>query len=402
MLTLNWKKSLFTIAAIQVGTGVTIIGVLSFIPLFLVEMGVNDSGEAAFWAGLISGVTPMMVSFSAPYWTRKAEHYGGRRILALILALITLVTFGCALTTQPWQLFILRMIQGLIGGFVPVCAAMTVAVTPKEKMTYGLGVFQAANVMGIMFGPVIGGVTADLFGYRMPFILFGTLALLSCLGALFLIPDIKSSKKPEGSVWKDIIYFLSNPTVRLMIFLQFLCNFAMTGIGPILPLYIRGMMGGDAKAVATIVGIIIFLAGGSSAMASLRVDRLTARHPMHKILISASATCGVLFILQYMMPNVWGLGFFRAMTGLFMGLIMPISNTIITLSVPDDKKGTVFGTTTSLALWGNVAGPVFSGALAMKFGYGSVFWSTAFIFFFVTLLIRLQHHKIVAAQEKNA
>ena len=398
----TWKKVLFTIAAIQVGTGVTIIGVLSFIPLFLVEMGVNDSGEAAFWAGLISGVTPMMVSFSAPYWTRKAEHYGGRRILALILALITLVTFGCALVTQPWQLFILRMIQGLIGGFVPVCAAMTVAVTPKEKMTYGLGVFQAANVMGIMFGPVVGGVTADLFGYRMPFILFGTLALLSCLGALFLIPDIKSSKKPEGSVWKDIIYFLSNPTVRLMIFLQFLCNFAMTGIGPILPLYIRGMMGGDAKAVATIVGIIIFLAGGSSAMASLRVDRLTARHPMHKILISASATCGVLFILQYMMPNVWGLGFFRAMTGLFMGLIMPISNTIITLSVPDDKKGTVFGTTTSLALWGNVAGPVFSGALAMKCGYASVFWSTACIFFLVTLLIRSQHYKIVAAQEKNA
>ena len=35
---MNWKKSLFTIAAIQVGTGVTIIGVLSFIPLFLVEM----------------------------------------------------------------------------------------------------------------------------------------------------------------------------------------------------------------------------------------------------------------------------------------------------------------------------------------------------------------------------
>ena len=133
--------------------------------------------------------------------------------------------------------------------------------------------------------------------------------------------------------------------------MQFLCNFAMTGIGPILPLYIRSMMGGDAKAVATIVGIIIFLAGGSSAMASLHVDRLTACHPMHQILINASAVCGVLFILQYMMPNVWGLGFFRALTGMFMGMIMPISNTIITLAVPEEKKGTVFGITTSLALW---------------------------------------------------
>ena len=64
VLTLNWKKSLFTIAAIQVGTGVSIIGVLSFIPLFLVE--------AAFWAGLISGVTPMMVSFSAPLLDKES------------------------------------------------------------------------------------------------------------------------------------------------------------------------------------------------------------------------------------------------------------------------------------------------------------------------------------------
>ena len=107
-----------------------------------------------------------------------------------------------------------------------------------------------------------------------------------------------------------------------------------------------------------------------------------------------------MFIIQYMMPNVWGLGFFRALTGMFMGMIMPISNTIITLAVPEEKKGTVFGITTSLALWGNVAGPVFSGALAMKCGYGSVFWSTAFIFFFVTLLIRLQHKKVREAQAR--
>ena len=35
-----------------------------------------------------------------------------------------------------------------------------------------------------------------------------------------------------------ISLFIHNPVVRLMILLQFLCNFGMTGIGPILPLYI--------------------------------------------------------------------------------------------------------------------------------------------------------------------
>lgn len=99
----NWKQIIYTIAAIQVGTGVTIIGVLSFIPLFLVELGLSDAGEAAFWAGLVSGITPMMVSFSAPYWTRKAEEFGARKILTLILGLITIVTFACFFVKNPCQ-----------------------------------------------------------------------------------------------------------------------------------------------------------------------------------------------------------------------------------------------------------------------------------------------------------
>ena len=50
----SWKRILWTIAAMQVGTGVAIIGVVSFIPLFLAtELGVSDPGDAAFWLSLI-------------------------------------------------------------------------------------------------------------------------------------------------------------------------------------------------------------------------------------------------------------------------------------------------------------------------------------------------------------
>lgn len=59
----NWKRIVYTMAAIQIGTGISIIGVIAFIPLFLTsELGVTDSGEAAFWSGLISGVTPFFVA----------------------------------------------------------------------------------------------------------------------------------------------------------------------------------------------------------------------------------------------------------------------------------------------------------------------------------------------------
>lgn len=76
--------------------------------------------------------------------------------------------------------------------------------------------------------------------------------------------------------------------------------------------------------------------------------------------------------MQYMMTNVWGLGFFRAVTGIGMGFIMPVANTLIAQAVPSEKRSIVFGVVSSVVLMGNVAGPVCSGALAMVCGYAAV------------------------------
>ena len=62
----GWKRIVYLMCAIQVGAGIAMIGVMAFLPLFLGEIGVTDAGEAAFWAGLISGVTPFMIALSAP------------------------------------------------------------------------------------------------------------------------------------------------------------------------------------------------------------------------------------------------------------------------------------------------------------------------------------------------
>ena len=87
---ISWKRIIYLICAIQVGAGITIIGVLSFIPLYLVDLGLTNQGEAAMWAGLVSGVTPCMVALSAPFWSRKANELGPRRVMMFILATLML------------------------------------------------------------------------------------------------------------------------------------------------------------------------------------------------------------------------------------------------------------------------------------------------------------------------
>lgn len=386
----NWKRIVYTMAAIQIGTGISIIGVIAFIPLFLTsELGVTDPGEAAFWAGLISGVTPFFVAIAAPFWSMQADRRGPRFALSMILLILGVVIALMYFTRSPVELLILRMIQGMSGGFVAVGMSLVMNVTPKKQLTWAMGVFQASMVMGVMFGPLVGGMIADTLGYRMPFVIFCALSFLCLVAVRLMVPKqigLEQARKKEPFM-KQLSYFMKNPVVRLMVMLQFLCNCGMTGIGPILPLYIKEMMGGDAMAVATIVGIIIFIAGATSVTSSLNVSRLSARISMPKILIFASLVTGVNFILQYLMPEVWTLGFMRGLTGFSLGMIMPLANTILAQAVPAEKRTMVVGFSTSFALMGNVAGPMASGTIAMQWGYGMVFWSTAFCFFLAAMVI---------------
>lgn len=386
----NWKRIVYTMAAIQIGTGISIIGVVAFIPLFLTsELGVTDPGEAAFWAGLISGVTPFFVAIAAPFWSMQADRRGPRFALSMILLILGVVIAWMYFTRSPVELLILRMIQGMSGGFVAVGMSLVMNVTPKKQLTWAMGAFQASMVMGVMFGPLVGGMIADTLGYRMPFVIFCALSFLCLVAVRLMVPKqigLEQARKKEPFM-KQLSYFMKNPVVRLMVMLQFLCNCGMTGIGPILPLYIKEMMGGDAMAVATIVGIIIFIAGATSVTSSLNVSRLVQRISMPKILIFASLVTGVNFILQYLMPEVWTLGFMRGLTGFSLGMIMPLANTILAQAVPAEKRTMVVGFSTSFALMGNVVGPMASGAIAMQWGYGMVFWSTAFCFFLAAMVI---------------
>lgn len=378
----SWKSLLYLLCAVQVGTGITIIGIVSFIPLYLSELGLHDQGEAAMWAGIISGVTPLMVAVSAPYWSLQANKRGPKKVLMAILATLSIAVFLSGLVETPTQLFILRILQGLVGGFVPIGLAVITQFTPEEKLPSAMGMFQAALVMGLVFGPLLGGLSADIMGYRMPFFLFSAVSALCFLAIACLMPNVEFEYKVSNneSQFSLMKYFLSIPQVRILVGLLFLSNFGITGIGPILPLYIKHYMTVPSEYVATIVGIIIFGAGLLSALASLSIARITKLVGMERILVVMTFAVAVFFVLQYYMPHVWGLGIARSLTGFFIGFITPIANTLVSRSVPAERRGIVFGTLSSLVMMGNVLGPVSSGIIANWFGYGAVFWTTAAIF----------------------
>ncbi len=383
-----WRKNLYWLVLIQVLAGSAIVGVISFIPLFVYELGVTDAGAASMWAGMITGVTALTAAIANPYWGAYGDRKGQKRIMLQILLALTVIMALMSLVQSPAQLFILRALQGAVGGFIAAGLAMVVTQTPKKNATYALGTYQTGIVLGATLGPLIGGAVADIIGYRETFLFFAALALI---GAVITRRNVHEdftpqTKEPKESVFDNLKLFLSIPVVRLMMIMQFMVNFALTGVGPILPLYIKSMVNNTA-AIASISGFIIALGGFASAFTSMNMGRIVQWLTHRSILLTGALATAILFIFQYFAPNVYIFGFLRMLTGFSIGALMPSANTIIANNVPHEKRGIAFGVTSSATLMGNVAGPMVSGALALSFGMPSAFWSTALLFFIITILV---------------
>ena len=66
-----------------------------------------------------------------------------------------------AQATEPWHLFALRALQGLLAGYGPLTLTMAARSAPREQMASAIGAVQTAQRIGPAIGPVIGGLLAS-------------------------------------------------------------------------------------------------------------------------------------------------------------------------------------------------------------------------------------------------
>src|SRR5699024_11171234 len=100
------------------------------------------------------------------------------------------IVLGCmGLVTNVYQLFILRMLQGIFAGFVSNSNALVATETPKEKSGQALGTMASSFTAGNLLGPFIGGALASIFSYRVTFFITGGLLLIAFLLSLFFVHE---------------------------------------------------------------------------------------------------------------------------------------------------------------------------------------------------------------------
>ncbi|MGI5834973.1 MAG: MFS transporter [Chloroflexota bacterium] len=377
----KWQRNLTALWIAQTLNMVAFSFVIPFFPLYVQTLGVQGAAEVAQWAGILAAAPSLSLAISQPIWGSLADRFGRRPMVIRSMFGGGVVVGLMGFVSSPEQLLVLRLIQGLVTGTVAACNALVASTTPKAHLGVALGIMQVAIFLGMSIGPLIGGIFADTYGFRITFYVACILMLLGALIAAVFVeeqftPPSRGVQRP--SIWRDSRTLLSTAIFPILLGVTFLIQFGQSIVAPMLSLFIEELSGGVNA--ATMAGVTLAGTGVTSAISALALGRLGDRIGHTKILTVCLAGATITFFPQAMVQDVFQLVILRSLLGFFLGGLMPTANALIAQASPDARRGSAFGLSSASTSLAHGAGPLMGAGVATHWGLRAVFLATSILF----------------------
>jgi len=347
-------------------TGFTIV--MPFLPLYIHQLGAQDEGEIAMWAGLSLGVTPAVTAVLAPFWGRVADRFGRKLMVERSLISFVIIMSATAFATAPWHVFALRAVQGLFAGYGGLTLAMAAESAPRDRLATAIGLVQTSQRLGPAIGPVLGGLLAGLVGIRNAFFVtaaFYALALV-LVGVLYQDPahlegpaDVTADTAPG---WRS---FLTAPGFPLVLVAIFGITFVDRSFGPILPLYVE-RLGVDGDRIAFVSGLLFSAAALGATLGNQVCDSLLRRWPAGRVITHGLGVAGVALGCFLISTSTGVLVATMALFGVGIGAATTAAYTAGGSQIPPRAHGAGFGVLTSSSLAGLAISPAVCGLLSRQ------------------------------------
>lgn len=369
----NWKRNLYILMVCQffIMAGMTMI--IPFLPLYLQELGVTDPAAVSRWAGIIFGANFLTAFLFAPLWGKLADRYGRKLMLLRSGFGMAIVIILTGFAVGPWSLLFLRLLNGMISGFIPAAITLVSMSTPKERVGQSLGMLQAGAVAGGIFGPLMGGVMANLIGFRMVFNVTGVTILVIAFVVLFFVKE-KHEKKEERvktNTLQDFRKIASTSPILSLFIVFFIIQCALIGINPLLSLFVQELA--PANNVAFYAGLIISIMGFANMFASPFLGKFSDKKGAQFILLSSLLFASIVTLPQAFVQSYWQLVILRFLLGLSLGGLLPSINSLIRHLAPEGMVSRTFGFSNSFMYLGTMLGPITGGWLTSFAGIRSLF-----------------------------
>ncbi|MBX7144899.1 MAG: MFS transporter [Oligoflexia bacterium] len=398
----SWKLNLYIVWTAQLLGAIGMSACLPFLPLYVRELGVRSHDEAQVWAGLVYSASFFFSALLTPYWGALGDRYGRRLMLLRAYIGVAIMTLLMGMVHSVEQLFLLRLLQGALSGFVAGSIALVAVTTPAEHTGFALGFLQTSLSSGNILGPLIGGISADFFGLRPAFYLVSSLCLTSAVViALFSHENPAAaselSRSPQRTQVRDnLLFALKNRELRVVIVLLFLGMLGLSATQPVLAYFVE-QLGAPSAYIGTVTGALVAMLGLLGIIFAPYWGRMSDGESWQRVLRLSVPVIGVSTLLQGFVPHYLFLFPLRFVMGIFSAGMLPMLFAAISRQAPIERRGGLMAFGSSATMSAQLVSPALSGWVAARLGMQwSFILAASFFFLMATILNRFSSRRVTS------
>jgi len=343
----------FTLLVVMLGYGM----VLPVMPFYIEALGAG--GRELGW--LMAAYSLMQLIF-APIWGVVSDRIGRKPVLTIGVLGYAISLFLFGLATNFLMLIAARSLSGILSSAtMPTAMAFISDSAPRQERSGGMGQLGAAMGVGVVLGPLAGGLLSEN-SLSLPFFVGAGLALVAFLLVVFVLPE---SHRPQAGAASraafraaDLRRTLLSPAGVLLL-LVFILSFGLTSFQGITGLYVVDKFGFGTRQVGAIwmvMGAVMILGQG------ILVGPLTRRYGEPRMIFAGLAGGALGFaglsLAVNFLTTLLALGLFT----LALTLSGPALNAYIA-SFGGERQGALMGLNSAAGSLGKVGGPLWAGYL---------------------------------------
>ncbi len=375
-----WRQNLAVCVFGSFTTAVSLTMLLPFLPIFVEELGIKQEASIVQWSGLAFGATFLGTGLTAPLWGYLGDKYGRKPMLVRAAIGMAAIMSLIGLALNVYQLVLLRLAAGLVGGYASSSMLLVAIQTPRERAGWALGVLSTGALTGNLIGPLVGGVLPNLIGIRNTFFAGGAMIAIAMIATIFLVKeDHREIKPPPSADDSKAISQRLQPSVQIVVGAMLatagLVLLANMSIEPIITVYLEVLKVPRTRLVLD-AGVIMAASAFGSILMAPRLGRLADRIGGWKVISLCLLASSVALIPQAFVTGWWQLGILRFLLGMSLAGLLPSVAKVIRHSVPERQLGKVLGYSQSSQYAGQVIGPLMGSAIGAHLGMRSVFLAT--------------------------
>ncbi len=361
---MNRKLWLILLIALLNAVGLTIV-----IPLFPFLIGLYVSvDEVALFLGVLVSVYAVCKFFMAPIMGALSDHYGRKPILFFSLIATAVGYFTLGIGGALWVLFLGRVIAGLSAGDISALYAYAADCTTGKERTKLYGYLGAANGIGFMIGPAIGGILGIKY-MSLPFYIAGVISIITAVFIYFFLPEtlIEEKRKKHLTVsafnpvshFKDIFSLIEARRVFILGSYFFI---ALLFYQSNIPVFVKDIFAWGPAQIGALFALIGICDIASRAILLPKLLMFPGR-----IIIIAGLLLMLLGFSSLVLGGYLGMaGLLYISIGLITvgeGLFDPCYNTMLSHSVSENKQGQLQGVNQGLHSLYEIFAPFAAGVI---------------------------------------